>query len=139
MYYVNDWTYDLFFEDSKLYKAMPRKGVYPRRNASDRERFMIWLKNAVRDFRAEWKAAGRNDWDLRRGWIGDAFAAQLGKMGFSDYYKDVYNQRPHLETWYYVHAIGLPTGQDTIRMFCSSPIENAVESAKRIREEYSSI
>lgn len=135
MYCVGDWTYDLFLEDAKVYRAMPRKGVYPRRDAEMRELFMVWLKNAVRDFRAEWRDAGRKDYDQRRGWIGDAFILKLERSGFSDFYNEAYGQRPHLKTWYYVNAMELPSSLDTICSFCARPIEDAVENAKRMREK----
>lgn len=128
-----DWSYDLFDEDSKIYKATPIKGVHCRKDASDREAFMVWFKNNVRDFIAEWKKECPHQYDNVKGWIGDAFANELCMMNFSDYYKDTYGQRPHLPSWYYVHAVGLPMSEDVSRMFCASPIENAIRDAKEMR------
>lgn len=130
---ATDWTYDLFAEDCKAYTGTPIKGVR-RPNASDREQFIVWLKNAVRDFRAEWAQTCDHDYDNYRGWIGDAFARELDNMCFSDFYKDTYRQRPHLARWFYVHALGLPMNEDIARTFCAHPVEEAVESAKRVRE-----
>lgn len=132
-----DWTFDLFEEDSKLYKATARKGVYPRKDASDREKFMTWLKGCVRDFTEQWdKEHDGHHYDRYDGWIGDAFARQsMFKNGFfSDYYKDTYGQRPHLSNWFYIHLMGLNMSEDVARTFCASPINDAVRRAKQVRE-----
>lgn len=128
-----DWSFDLFAEDAELYKATPIKGVHPRSDASEREQFMTWFKGCVRDFTNEWMKSHKGLYDRYDGWIGDAFARQLSEMCFSDYYKDTYNQRPHLNDWYYIHLAGLPQSEDVCRMFCSRPIEDAVENARECR------
>ena len=133
---ATDWTFDWFVNDAETYKATPIKGVYCRRDAEPREQFMTWLKGAVRDFTEEWKKAhdGRL-YDRYDGYIGDAFAKKLcNEFLFSDWYKDTYNQRPHLPTWYYVHVLGLPQGTDMFRTFCASPIEDAASAAREARE-----
>ena len=127
-----DWTYDMFLEDAKAYKATPIKGVYPRRDATYREYFMVTLKGYVRDFKAKWLESHTGMYDRYDGWIGDAFAQELNDW-FSDFYKDAYNQRPHLDAWYYVHALGLPMNSDTARMFCADPIGDACRRAKQNR------
>lgn len=129
-----DWSFDMFAEDAKLYNATPMKGVYPRRDASEREKFMTWLKGCVRDFTIEWKKNHNSLYDRYEGWIGDAFARMLSDMCFSDYYKDTYNQRPHLDSWYYVHMLGLHQTGDVAMTFCSEPIEDAIDMAKRNRD-----
>lgn len=130
-----DWTFDLFMEDCNLYNATPRRGVYPRRDASDREKFMTWFKGCARDFREEWSKTNKGDYDsYNLIYIGDAFIKELSDMCFSDYYKEVYGQRPHLDKWFYVKAIGLSTGSDVIRTFCARPFEDAIERAKEARE-----
>lgn len=128
-----DWTFDLFVEDANLYKATPRKGVYCSKDASDREQFMVWLKGAVRDFKAEWAEECQFQYDKYYGWIGDVFARRLWEIGFSDYYKDTYGQRPHLATWFYVQALGLPMSEDTARTFCATPVEDAIGRAREVR------
>lgn len=130
---ATDWTYDLFLEDCKEYTCTATKGVY-RHTGSDRGDFMVWLKNKVRDFKVEWSKTCEHDYDNYYGWIGDAFARKLDDMCFSDFYKDTYGQRPHLARWFYVHTLGLPMDEDIGRTFCAHPIEEAVESAKRVRE-----
>lgn len=131
---ANDWTYDLFAEDANLYKATPMKGVNCRRNASDREKFMTWFKNCVRDFTAEWNKDHKGLYDRYDGWVGDAFARELSDMCFSDYYKDTYGQRPHLDAWYYIHLTGLPQNSDVGRTFCADPVGRATDNAKEYRE-----
>lgn len=131
---ATDWTFDLFMEDVALYKATPIKGVHCRKDASDRENFMVWLKNLVRDFRIEFeKENGNRNFDGYR-WIGDYFKRELCESGFSDFYKDTYGQRPHLDCWYYVYALGLPSTGDDAHLFCASPIESAISSARLYRE-----
>lgn len=135
-----DWTFDKFVEDMNKYNATPIKGVYPSSTASYEEKFITWFKNCVRDFKNEWMAEHNGClYDRYEGWAGDAFARELGNMCFSDFYKDTYNQRPHLATWYYIHLTGLPMSEDTCRTFCARPIEDAQENAKRVREYYESI
>ncbi len=131
-----DWTYDLFVEDAQNYSATPIKGVYCRSNASDREKFMTAFKNFARDFVADWKAQHNGkDYDRYDGYVGDAFANELGDWLFSDFYKDTYNQRPHLDKWYYVRVLGLPQSSDVFRTFCSHPVDDAVRYAKRTRQQ----
>ena len=134
MYGVNDWSYDQFVKDADRYSAKPMRGVHCRSNASDREKFMTWFKDCARDFKAEWLKSHTGLYDRYDGWVGDAFARELSDMCFSDYYKDTYNQRPHLSSWYYVHLTGLPMLEDTARTFCADPITDAVEMAQRMRE-----
>jgi len=136
---MNDWTYDLFVEDAEQYKATPRKGVYCRHDASDREQFMTWFKNCARDFEQEWLKTHEHRYDRWDGYIGDAFARELRQMCFSDIYKETYNQRPHLESWYYVHLVGFPMSEDVARTFCASPVEEAVEEAKQMRNYFESV
>lgn len=131
---AHDWTYDMFAEDAELYTATPIKGVRCNSNASDRQQFMTWFKNCARDFKAEWLETHKGLYDRYDGWAGDAFARRLGDMLFSDYYKDTYGQRPHLDAWYYVRMAGLPQLSDTSRTFCDDPVERAVDNAKECRE-----
>lgn len=136
-----DWSFDLFKGDSELYKATPRKGVYPRSSASYREYFMVTLKGYVRDFIEEWNKKHEGRWyDRRDGYIGDAFAHQdMFRNGFfSDFYKDAYNQRPHLNIWFYINSLGLPMSEDTTRTLCARPIEDAVNNAQYIRKQFES-
>ena len=128
---ATDWTFDMFMEDMAKYKATPRKGVHVRRDASERESFAVWFKNAARDFEAEWFKTHKYRFDGE--WIGDAFARELDGMCFSDFYKDTYGQRPHLARWFYVHALGFQQTGDVARTFCAEPVEDAVESARETR------
>ena len=131
---AQDFTFDLFMEDASLYNQTPFKGVYPNPNSSDRKKFMVWFKNLARDFRNEWKAEyGDVGYVTGVGFIGDAFEYVLNESCFSDYYKDVYGQRPHLERWYYIQAIGMHHEEDVGRTFCSHPVEDAIKSARYVR------
>lgn len=131
---ATDFTYDLFVEDAKKYTATAIKGVHCRRNADEREHFMVWLKNAARDFKETWMKSHKGLYDRHDGYIGDAFAQTLDDW-FSDFYKDTYGQRPHLDNWYYVHALGLPMQSDIARTFCADPVELACSMAKWYRCE----
>ena len=133
---ANDWTFDLFMEDCNLYKATPIKGVHCRRDASDREKFMVWFKNRARDYLEKWNKSHDHLYDRYDGYIGDRFAEDLDKMLFSDFYKETYNQRPHLPRWFYVHALGLPMSEDIARTFCAYPVQEAIEEAKSYRENW---
>ena len=130
----NDWTFDMFMEDAKLYKATPCKGVHCPKDADYRQYFMTAFKNYARDFEEQWRKDHEYLYDLRDGYIGDAFSRELSRFGFSDFYKEAYNQRPHLDRWFYVHAVGFPQSEDTVRTFCASPVEDAVNRAQRTRE-----
>ena len=130
----NDWTFDEFMEDAKLYHETPFKGVYPD-SSNYRKYFMVWFKNAARDFKAKWLEAHPYLYDRYDGYVGDAFAKTLNDW-FSDFYKDTYGQRPHLPRWYYVHAVGLPQSEDTARTFCADPIRDAIFNAQEAREYF---
>jgi hypothetical protein len=131
---ATDWTYDLFMEDASLYNAKPIKGVHCASDASDRERFMTWLKDLARDFEAEWRKEHNNHLFDGCQWAGEVFAQLLREACFSDYYKDTYGQRPHLPMWFYVQAVKLPHGEDVSRTFCASPVKDATRRARKVRE-----
>ena len=130
-----DWTFDLFMEDARAYHETPMKGVYCEDTSNYRKYFMVWYKNAARDFKAKWLENHAHLYDKHDGWIGDAFASTLMDW-FSDFYKDAYGQRPHLPNWYYVQAVGFPSREDVGRTFCATPVEDAEEEAKRVREAF---
>ena len=129
-----DWTFDMFMEDARAYHETMR-GVYYEDTRNYRRYFMVRFKNAARDFKEEWFKTHKYQYDSRDGWIGDAFGKTLTDW-FSDFYKDTYNQRPHLPLWFYVQATGLPSIEDTAWTFCATPIEDAEESAKEVRAYY---
>ena len=97
---------------------------------------MVWFKNRARDYMEKWNLSHAGFYDSVDGWIGDRFAEDLDNMLFSDFYKDTYNQRPHLPRWFYVHALGLPMSEDLARTFCAYPVEEAIEEAKSYRENW---
>ena len=76
---LNDWTYDEFMEDAKLYHETPFKGVHvPTDNY--RRYFMVWFKNHARDFKVKWFETHEHLYDRYDGYIGDAFARTLEKF-----------------------------------------------------------
>ena len=128
-----DWTFDIFFSDVEAYK----NGTEFADNYTDveyRKEFIEYLADFINRRVDEWKS--ENDDRLYvngKGYVGDYVIRKLNNSIFSDYYKEAYNQRPHLRTWYYVHVFGIPCGEDTARTFCASPIEDAVEYAENAR------
>lgn len=124
-----DWTYDIFMEDSARFDAGEKF------EDSFRESFIKWLKDDAKAFEQNWKAQHDGHlYDRYDGYVGTAYAARLSDSWFSDYYKDAYGQRPHLPKWFYIQAVKLPHEEDTARTFCASPVENAIDKAKRCRE-----
>ena len=130
---ATDWTYDYFVEDVKIY------GIEDVTNGEDYHScFVAWLKQSVKRFLDKWnKEHDGKLYDRYDGWIGDAFARRMcdyrAGAEFSDLYKDTYGQRPHLPTWFYVHALGLPMREDTARMFCADPVQDAIDAAREYR------
>ena len=127
---AQDWTYDKYVEDIKLY------GSDFEDSSNYTGYFMGFMKRSVERFLTKWNAA--HDGKLYAkgyGYAGDAFVNSLGDW-FSDFYKDAYGQRPHLPMWFYIHPLGLPMQEDTARMFCASPVEDAEENAKAVRAAF---
>ena len=123
---ATDWTYDLYVNDVESTDEIKDKW---------RKNFITYMKEIVNEFKTNWLKD--HDGKLYDGeWVGDAFAGSDYLDCFSDYYKDAYNQRPHLDMWYYIHPLGLPMREDSFRTFCSDPIDSAKYSAKFIRENY---
>lgn len=122
-----DWTYDLYLEDLKVY------GTEDKSNGEDyHEYFTAFLKRASVRFLDRWKS--EHDGKLYDGgYVGDAFADRIREW-FSDFYKETYNQRPHLPMWFYVHPLGLPMQDDTARMFCADPVSDAATEANHTRQ-----
>ena len=124
-----DWTYDRYLEAVKMY------GIEDKSNGEDYTQYFIsFIKRAASKFLENWKKE-HNDKLYDHGYVGDAFAATLMDW-FSDFYKDTFNQRPHLPIWFYINPLGLPMMEDTARSFCASPKEDAAEEAKFRREHW---
>lgn len=122
-----DWTYDLFVEDVTAHK---NNEII---EDEFRQSFIEWMDSSVKKFIDKWNGSHKGYWDDYDGWIGDAYSEHLYDSIFSDYYKDAYNQRPHLPRWYYIHLFGLPMGEDVSRTFCATPVEDAVRESKWVR------
>lgn len=129
---LGDWSFDKFYETCQTTKAIPIKGVYPSSKASKEERFVAFLKRDFADYIAKYESL----YDCRFVRIEDIFKAFANEYCFSDYYKDIFNQKPHLDTSFYLYAMGY-TNVGGLR-FCMQPfsvdIENALWSAKAYRE-----
>lgn len=106
--FATDWTFDMFLEDCKSYKALPIKGVRCPKGASDRERFIASVKLHCNEFvKANRQAFTNEHGRLLNYELGEALMQSLDRnLYFSDYYKDVYNQRPHLDRDLYLTALG---------------------------------
>ena len=84
-----DWTFDKFAEDMNSVKALPmRRGVRSASNLTEGQKFCQQVKTWAKFFK------------------GDAFKVELDC--FSDWYKDVYGQRPHFPYQYISILCGLP-------------------------------
>ena len=131
---MTDWTYDLFNADAEQYTAL--ESMKQTWGCSRRD-LMEYLKTAAQEFISDWMKSHKGLYDRADGYIGDAFGNEILSDGwFSDFYKDVYGQRPHLPIWFYVRVTGLPQQEDTIRLFCDDPIDRAVENAKWVRDNF---
>ena len=131
---ARDWTYDMFVEDARSYTNKAKNGDTSA--TTDRECFMKAYQNAAMRFWVDWMA--EHDGKRYDGeWLGDAFARKvIHSDWFSDYYKETYGQRPHLDDFYYVHVLDFPMGGDIAYTFCRNPIEDAVQNAKQTREHF---
>ena len=120
-----DWTFDLFAEAMDSVQALPmRKGVRPSRNLTDAQTFAVYVKTAI-------KFA---DFD-RYYHIDDAVKDALYDMNFSDWYKDVFNQRPHFGLYLVGALCGVTDSEYSIaRWTYDNPIQEHKNYAKQHRE-----
>ena len=123
---AQDWTYDQYVQDVETYDVSDSDNILY--NAY----FVAMIKKSAKNFLNRWIA--EHSGKLYDGtWVGDEFAINFMNW-FSDFYKDTYGQRPHLPIWYYIHPLGLPMKEDSIRSFCARPIEDACNAARTCRE-----
>lgn len=152
---ASDWSFDLFVADCNNYKALPIKGVYCRQGASDNEVFISTLKRICNDWIREnterFTVRGINSSNCEYSYVerqdmADALWSFLcNEVYISDWYKDTYNQRPHLDKDLYLWALGCHDLVDTL-LWCglsfrrmNDIIGDYVHSAHDIRtrmEEY---
>lgn len=152
---AHDWSFDLFVADCNSYKALPIKGVYCRQGASDNEVFISTLKRIcndwIRDNTECFTVRGINSSNCEYSYVeycdmADALWSFLcNEVYISDWYKDIYNQRPHLDKDLYLWALGYHDLVDTL-LWCglsfrrmNDIIGDFVHSARDIRirmEEY---
>ena len=128
-----DWTYDMYLDDVKKYS------IEDKNSHNYNAYFTAVLKESVEKYVSDWKATHNGHlYDLYDGYVGDGFVRDNADW-FSDFYKETYGQRPHLNMWFYVHPLNMPHGDDTARLFCATPIEDAVEAAKNARGVHSCV
>lgn len=120
-----DWTYDLYIADVASYT------VNDKGSENYTAYFIATIKEFVEKFKTRWLEE-HNGKQFDGQWMGDAFAEGMLDW-FSDFYKEAYNQRPHLPMWYYIHPLGLPMTEDSFRTFCADPIRDASQMATRVR------
>ena len=121
----NDWSFDKFAEAMDSVEALPMaRGVRPSANLSDEQRFCVYVKTAI-------KFA---DFDIYYS-TDDAIKCILEDMYFSDWYKDVFNQRPHFD-WTLVGALcGVYGSTYSIMVWdYHNPIEYYKTRSKEVRE-----
>ena len=128
--YLGDWSYDLFFKACETTKALPIKGVYPSRNASDEKRFVAFLKSDFKDYKENLE----REYDTTYLSLEDVFERFCREYNFSDWYKDTFNQRPHLDASFYLYAMGYENVGGL--RFCMSPFADDVEEALWSAKEY---
>ena len=121
-----DWTFDLFADAMDSVQALPLPhGVRPSRSLSDVQVFATYVKTAF-------KFADFSDYMA----TDDTIREILNDMNFSDWYKEVFNQRPHFD-YTLVGALCGVHGSRWIGMaFCADPIGSAKHSAKFMREQF---
>ena len=128
---AQDWTYDQYIADVAKY------GADEDDSSNFNACFIGYMKRSVARFLDKWNR--QHDGHLYAkgyGWAGDEFADALYECAFSDFYKEAYGQRPHLPFWFYIHPLGLPMQEDTARMFCADPIEEAIINARMVRDNF---
>lgn len=128
--YLGDWSFDRFVEVCKTTKALPIKGVHPSRNATTEEYFVACLKADFRDY----KERLERDFDMSRASLEDVFERFSREYNFSDWYKDAFNQRPHLEASFYLYAMGYENVGGL--RFCMPPFSEDVAEAVWSAKEY---
>ena len=121
----NDWSFDMFADAMDSVQALPmRRGVRPARNLSDAQILCVYVKTAI-------KFADMSDYRH----IDTAIKEVLCDLNFSDWYKDVFNQRPHFD-WVLVGALCniYGTSYNIWHFSHKDPIQERKEYARETRE-----
>ena len=122
---ATDWTFDIFAADMEAVKALPLpKGVRPAKNLTEGQKFAQYVKTYFKfaDF-GEHRCVDYNMSQLLR------------DMNFSDWYKDVYGQRPHFDAYLVGALCGVHGAKYGIASFCSHPVDNAKRHSAWVREQ----
>lgn len=121
----NDWSFDMFADAMDSVKALPmRHGVRPARNLSDAQILCVYVKTAIKfaDIDAYWD-------------VEDAIKDALYQMNFSDWYKDVFNQRPHFDAYLIGALCGVYGSEYSSAKWCwSDPVATFKRLARETRE-----
>lgn len=91
-----DYTFDLALEDAKKAKRLPlAQGVYLSDKVPEGIRFFSYLKTRV-----YFEGQSDTPWD-------DMWENTIDWSFVSDWYKDIYGQRPHFDKWYWRGLLGV--------------------------------
>ncbi len=138
---ATDWSFDKFLADCKEYDALPIKGVR-RPKASAEEAFIASVKLHIKEFiEANRERFSTPIGTLDKRPLNEALKRFLDReLYFSDWYKDTYNQRPHLDVDLYLWALGFEETVDSLPWVGLSfrtmdgIVEDYADHAKRTRE-----
>ena len=135
-----DWSFDEFVEDMRSVNALPmRRGVHSAKTLTERQQFCQHVKTMAKYFKEDYAEDNGIYVKDSYEYIGDAFANYLkrGDMCFSDWYKDLYNQRPHFQYQYGAMLCGLEVFGEV--GFCGDGwkdlMEHEIDIARRTREK----
>lgn len=121
---ATDWTFDLALADARKAKALPlSKGVRCPKNMEEGVKLFTYLKTIV-------KFEGQSDtpWD-------EEWQRNIDWDYVSDWYKDIYGQRPHFSKWYWRGLLGV---YQSIVDFKSNAdvMKEYADYTKRVRESF---
>lgn len=127
---ANDWTFDLFADAMDSVKALPlAHGVRPSANLTDAQKLCVYVKTAI-------KFANFDMYMHEEECIKDV----LNGMYFSDWYKDVFNQRPHFDAYLIGALCGVYGSKYSIaRWTWDNPIEEHKRMAREKRDYFERI
>ena len=133
--FATDWTFDRFMADCQTFKGLPIRGVHCRKGASAEEVFVANIKLICREWLEKNSERYYNTADALWYYL-------LNEVYFSDWYKDTYNQRPHLDGDLYLWALGFGDLVNTLtwRGLGSRSMDDIIgdycRSAKAVREAW---
>lgn len=119
---ATDWTFDLALADAQRATALPLpKGVRCPKNLDEGVKLFTYLKTIVKFY-------GQSDtpWD-------EEWQREIDWSYVSDWYKDIYGQRPHFSKWYWRGLLGV---YQSVVDFKSNQqvMQDYADYTKRVRE-----